>query len=97
MKLRAFPAHGTSRPPFPIQAKKRVVSTRPLPCTVCGKTILVRSLTSPLPEAPEFLQLPETGMWIGIVAGDVCPEVILGCSEICVQTLFAHGSENANG
>jgi hypothetical protein len=66
----------------------RPVELRPLVCVMCGQPVLMRSVTSPSCEAPEMVQAPP-GAWMGHVMGDVSPEMVLTCSEACVQLLLA--------
>jgi hypothetical protein len=90
MKVKVFGVHGVRQEPPPAPKKPHPVFPRPMACVVCGKTIPVRSVTTLHPESPEFLALP-AGAWIGQVQGDAQPEVILGCSERCVQALLENG------
>lgn len=69
---------------------QRIDSSRPRPCCMCGATVEVRSSTTPNPEAPEMVQLPE-GAWIGFVRGDEYgPEMIVVCSDACRLNLLRH-------
>jgi len=67
----------------------RKLDTRPRNCVVCEKRLNVLSVSSPTAGAPEFLQ-PSPGAWITFVQGDVNLEMVLACSEKCVQRLLAH-------
>lgn len=65
----------------------RPIADRPRSCAMCGAEVIVRSVTSPHAEAPEMLQAP-SGVWVGFVQGDVNLEMVIACSEACVQSLL---------
>lgn len=65
----------------------RRIEPRPLVCVICGGRVTLSSVTSPHAEAPEMISVPPGG-WIGFVSGDTAPEMIVCCSEPCVQTLL---------
>jgi hypothetical protein len=90
MKLHIFeggsPLAGRTRQ---IPSANRPVATRPITC-LCGRRVDVRSVTSPHPEAPEMISVP-ADTWVGFVNGDHAPEMVLCCSERCVQLLLEEG------
>jgi hypothetical protein len=63
-----------------------IESTRESICTMCNRTVLIRSMTTRDANAPEMLA---TGTrWVGFVAGDTGPEFILTCSDECTRKLL---------
>jgi len=63
-------------------------------CPICRRTVEMRSATTPDPECPEFLQLPERGSaWIAPVEAPEGGRVrmIFVCSEACLRTMLQAG------
>jgi hypothetical protein len=82
------PLPGAYREPF-----RRAVDVRETLCVYCGAVCRFDSITSPHPEAPEYLRAH--GAWFGFVkdeAQDGTPlgtvSIIAVCSEKCVQQLL---------
>ena len=68
----------------------RAVTTTRVPCTMCSAWFEVRSVTSPHEGAPEMVQVP-AGAWMGLVDDDGEINVVLCCSDPCVQQLLLEG------
>jgi hypothetical protein len=54
---------------------------------MCDAIVVLDSGTTRHPEAPEMLRVP-LGAWIGFVAGDLHPEMIVVCSAACLSALL---------
>lgn len=64
-----------------------VVSARPRVCAVCPTVVQLESATTPHPGAPEMIKLPAEA-WMGFVAGDTAPEMVVVCSTLCLHRLL---------
>lgn len=65
-----------------------IFSSRPRPCVMCGAEVMLESVTSQHPGAPEMIRAPEWA-WVGYVQGDVQLEMVVACSLACVEKLLA--------
>lgn len=64
-----------------------VTTERPMACAMCLARLVVKSSTTAHPEAPEMFSVPP-GASIGLVTGDVHPEMVIVCSDDCLRALL---------
>ena len=63
-------------------------SERPFRCAMCRKPMPFRSRTTQDAGSPEMLRIPPNG-WLGVVSGDVGPEIVVTCSDRCTERLLS--------
>lgn len=84
-----LPERNGSAPSEPFE---RVIDAREVPCTVCDRPCRFESVTSPNPDAPEFLKT--RSCWLGFVLDrqDESLSYVVACSEECVRHLLREAS-----
>jgi hypothetical protein len=63
------------------------MKSRQVPCFVCGRGVRVDTCLAQNLSAPEMVQAPEGGVWLGFVRGRETTEMVACCSAECLAIM----------